>query len=292
MKAENVLNRAYVPGSDCKPDRQNGTWIVQAHEWGKYVGRADFEYRNGTFTLVKYALIPINLKRAVTQANGETRLVNFTPEVAEDRAMLAMLTPYQEFGQARLLIDVGSSDGKMEGDRAVVRNRPTALGHLIGQAMAQRTGADFAIVNAGGVRDSLPAGKINYKDVLKVHPFGNTIVTVDLTGAEVMAYLATAVKMSPGSGGFPQIAGIRLKVVSDTIAEASIKGTPLDLKARYRMAINNFMAAGGDGYPKMTAHPSYVDTGFVDAELLRGFIASHSPVNAASFEPGDAVTRQ
>ena len=49
MKAENVLDRAYVPGTECKPDRQNGTWIVQAHEWGKYVGRADFEYRNGEF---------------------------------------------------------------------------------------------------------------------------------------------------------------------------------------------------------------------------------------------------
>ena len=45
MKAENVLDRAYVPGSDCKPDRQNGTWVVQAHEWGKYVGRADFTYK-------------------------------------------------------------------------------------------------------------------------------------------------------------------------------------------------------------------------------------------------------
>jgi 5'-nucleotidase/UDP-sugar diphosphatase len=58
MKAENVMNREYVPGGECKPDRQNGTWIVQAHEWGKYVGRADFEYRNGSFTLVKYALLP------------------------------------------------------------------------------------------------------------------------------------------------------------------------------------------------------------------------------------------
>ncbi len=61
MKAENVLDRAYVPGAECRPDRQNGAWIVQAHEWGKYVGRADFEYRNGEFKLVKYALIPVNL---------------------------------------------------------------------------------------------------------------------------------------------------------------------------------------------------------------------------------------
>lgn len=79
MKAENEIDTAYVPGTECKPDRQNGTWIVQAHEWGKYVGRADFEYRNGDFSLVKYALIPINLKRPVKGADGKTTLQTYTP---------------------------------------------------------------------------------------------------------------------------------------------------------------------------------------------------------------------
>jgi len=85
MKAENVLDREYVPGTECKPDRQNGTWIVQAHEWGKYVGRADFEYRNGEFKLVKYALIPVNLKKPVKAADGKTSMVTYTPEIAEDK---------------------------------------------------------------------------------------------------------------------------------------------------------------------------------------------------------------
>ena len=73
-----MLDRAYLPGTTCQPDRQNGAWIVQAHEWGKYVGRADFQYRNGTFTLVKYALIPINLKRSVKAADGSTSLTHYT----------------------------------------------------------------------------------------------------------------------------------------------------------------------------------------------------------------------
>ncbi len=53
----------YVPGTPCKPDQQNGIWIVQAHEWGKYVGRADFEFRNGEMKMVNYQLIPVNLKK-------------------------------------------------------------------------------------------------------------------------------------------------------------------------------------------------------------------------------------
>ena len=51
------------------------------------------------------------------------------------------------------------------------------------------------------------------------------------------------------------------------------------------MAINNFMAVGGDGYPNFTGHASYVDTGFVDADVVRAYIAAHSPIKTAQFAP-------
>lgn len=292
MKAENVLDRAYVPGSDCKPDRQNGTWVVQAHEWGKYVGRADFTYKNGEFKLVKYALIPINLKKPVKTADGKTSLITYTPEIAESPEMLQMLKPFQEFGQQKLMMEVGSSDGKLEGDRSVVRSQPAALGVMIGRSMMEKTKADFAVVNAGGVRDSLPAGKITYKDVVTVHPFGNTIAVVDFTGKEVMDYLGVIAKMTPGSGAFPQFAGIRLVIDKGAVVQATVAGKAIDPAGKYRMAINNFVASGGDGYPKVVGHPSYVDTGFVDADVLRGFIAAHSPLKAADYQPGDQVVRR
>lgn len=291
MKAENVLDRTYVPGTDCRPDRQNGTWIVQAHEWGKYVGRADFAYRNGQFTLLQYALIPINLKMPAPSANGNHARVNYTPEIPENPEMLKLLQPYQDFGQQKLLVQVGDSETRLEGDRAQVRTRPTALGTLVGEAMMERTHADFAVVNAGGVRDSLPGGAINYKDVLKVHPFGNTICTVDLTGQEVLDYLGVAAKMSPGSGAFPQFAGLQLTIQSGGIQTALLKGRAIDPAKTYRMVVNNFVASGGDGYPKMTGHASYVDTGFVDAEVLRAFITAHSPLTAARFAPGATIVR-
>ena len=292
MKAENVIDREYVPGAECRPDRQNGAWIVQAHEWGKYVGRADFEFRNGEFKLVKYALLPVNLKRSVRAADGKTSMVNYAPEIAEDKEMLALLQPYQEFGQQKLLVEIGSTDGRLEGDRAVVRAKPASLAVLIGRALMERTKADFAVVNAGGVRDSFVAGKLTYKDVLKVQPFGNTTVTVDLTGAEVMNYLNAAAKMSVGSGAFAQFAGIELVITGGAVTSARIKGAPVDPAKTYRMVINNFVAAGGDGYPRMSGHPSFVDTGFVDADLLRAYITAKSPLKAADYDPGEAVVRR
>jgi len=292
MKAENVLDQEYVPGTPCQPDRKNGTWIVQAHEWGKYVGRADFEYRNGDFKLVKYALIPVNLMKSVKGADGKTSKVPYTVAIAEDKEMLAMLKPYQDFGQQKLLVEIGSTDGRIEGDRAIVRSKPSSMGVLIGRALVERTKADFAVVNAGGVRDSLVPGKLTYKDVLKVQPFGNTTAIVDLSGKEVMDYLNAIAKMTAGSGAFPQFDGIRLAIVGGKVDSASIKGAPLDMTKTYRMVINNFIAAGGDGYPKLTAHRTYVDTGYVDADVLRAFITAHSPLKAADFDPGDAVVRR
>ena len=292
MKAENVLDRAYVPGTDCKPERQNGAWIVQAHEWGKYVGRADFEFRNGEFKLVKYALIPVNLKKTVRAADGKTSKQVYTSEISEDKEMLALLSPYQEFGQQKLLVKVGSVDAGMTGERDTVRRQPVALAVLIGQAMVDKTRASFAVLNAGGVRDSLPAGELTYKDVLKVQPFGNTIVTVELTGQEVLAYLGAVAKMSVGSGAFPQFAVINLMIDTGAVGNVVIQGAPLDLNKTYKMAINNFVAAGGDGYPKMTGHKSFVDTGFVDADALRGFITARSPMKVADYAPGNSVLRK
>ena len=292
MKAENVIDREYVPGAECRPDRQNGTWIVQAHEWGKYVGRADFEYRNGEFKLIKYALIPVNLKKSVRGADGKTTMVHYTSEIAENKEMLDLLKPFQEFGQEKLNIEIGSTDGRLEGDRSVVRAKPAPMGVLIGRALIDKTKADFAVVNAGGVRDSFAAGKLTYKDVLKVQPFGNTTVTVDLTGAEVMAYLNAVAKMSVGSGAFAQFAGIDLVITGGTVSSAAIRGAPVDPSRTYRMVINNFIAAGGDGYPRLTGHKSFVDTGFVDADLLRAYITAKSPLKAADYQPGDVVVRK
>ncbi|WP_018152905.1 bifunctional UDP-sugar hydrolase/5'-nucleotidase UshA [Leeia oryzae] len=289
MQAENVRNEAYVPGQPCAPDRQNGAWIVQAHEWGKYVGRADFEFRNGQFNLVSYQLIPINLKKTVKGDDGKDKKVVYTSEIKEDPAMLAFLTPYQEKGRASLDVVVGETDGKLEGDRAVVRKMPTNLGVMIATAMMQKTKADLALMNAGGVRDSLPAGKLTYKDVLKVHPFGNTLVYVDLSGQELLAYLGAAAKMTAGSGAFPQFAGVKLVLAQGEVKQASINAQPIDPAKTYRLALNNFTAAGGDGYPKLSNHPGYVNTGFVDADVLKGFIQSAGVVHAASYNPADVV---
>ena len=276
----------YVPGTSCAPDNQNGTWIVQAHEWGKYVGRADFQFRNGEFTLKHYQLIPVNLKKKVTKEDGTSERIYYTSEITESPEMLKLLTPYQEKGDEQLSIKVGSVDGKLEGDRSKVRFEQTSMGHLLLAAQKERANADFAIMSGGGVRDSIDAGDITYKNVLKVQPFANELVYVDFKGAEVLPYLQAVVNMKPDSGAYAQFYNVGLTLNKDgTISDVTIDGKPVDPAKTYRMATLNFNAIGGDGYPKIDTHPGYVSTGFVDAEVLKGYIESHSPLKAADYEP-------
>ncbi|MFJ5442159.1 bifunctional UDP-sugar hydrolase/5'-nucleotidase UshA [Pectobacterium sp. CHL-2024] len=284
MAQENKKQVDYVPGTPCAPDRQNGTWIVQAHEWGKYVGRADFTFRNGELKLEHYQLIPINLKKKV-EKDGKTERVFYTHEITQDPDVMKMLTPFQEKGQAQLGIKIGSVKGKLEGDRNQVRFRQTNLAHVLLSAQLERAGADFAIMSGGGVRDSIESGDITYKDVLKVQPFANTLVYVDMKGSDVEKYLAVAANKKVDSGAYAQFLNVSLTADGQGVQNVKIKGEPLQTDKVYRMATLNFNAMGGDGYPRLDNLPGYVNTGFVDAEVLKQYIEKHSPLDAEAYAP-------
>ena len=292
MASENKKQVDYVPGTPCAPDQQNGIWIVQAHEWGKYVGRADFEFRNGEMKMVRYQLIPVNLKKKVTYDNGESERVLFTPEIAENQQMLSMLTPFQNKGKAQLEVKIGTLNGRLEGDRSKVRFVQTNMGHLILAAQMARTNADFAVMSGGGVRDSIEGGDITYKDVLKVQPFGNLVVYADMTGKEVTEYLTAVAKMKPDSGAYPQFANVSFVAKEGVLNDLKIKGEPVDPTKTYRMATLSFNATGGDGYPRLDEKPGYVNTGFIDAEVLKQYIQQNSPLDVNSYEPKGEVSWQ
>ncbi|HGF7010808.1 TPA: bifunctional UDP-sugar hydrolase/5'-nucleotidase UshA [Salmonella enterica subsp. enterica serovar London] len=290
MASENKKQVNYVPGTPCAPDKQNGIWIVQAHEWGKYVGRADFEFRNGEMKMVNYQLIPVNLKKKVTWDNGKSERVLYTPEIAENPQMLSLLTPFQNKGKAQLEVKIGSVNGLLEGDRSKVRFVQTNMGRVILAAQIARTGADFGVMSGGGIRDSIEAGDITYKSVLKVQPFGNIVVYADMSGKEVVNYLTAVAQMKPDSGAYPQFANVSFVAKEGKLTDLKIKGEPVDPAKTYRMATLSFNATGGDGYPRIDNKPGYVNTGFIDAEVLKEFIQQNSPLDAAAFTPNGEVS--
>jgi len=274
----------FEPGDDCKPDQQNGTWIMQAHEWGKYVGRADFEYANDELHLLSYKLIPVNLTKELD--DGSRELIG--DKIEPNLPLKEKLQVYQDAGQDKLDEVIASSDGKLEGDRSVVRNQQTNLGQLIAVAHKEKVSADFAVMNSGGVRDSIAAGDITYRDVLTVQPFGNQVTYSEMTGAEIKDYLGTVATMQVGSGAYAQLTGLTMTVdcMANTVDISDINGKGFSDTATYSFTVPSFNAAGGDGYPELDP----VQTGYVDADVLYGFLKSKGSIAVGDYTPPTTVT--
>lgn len=288
----------FQPGDTCQPDQQKGTWIMQAYEWGKYVGRAQFDYQNGKLTLTSYELIPVNLVKRNAKgepidnqgkATSNPALMQWVQkEITKDPDLYRTLQKYQDKGQQELNVLIGSTDGQLVGDRNSVRNKQTNLGRLITTATTSKLAADFGIVNSGGVRDSIPAGDITYRSVLLVHPFGNTVNKAVLKGSDLATYLGKVATKTRNTGGYAQFGGINMAVdcQAKSVNITSIGGKAFDPAATYSFAIPSFSASGGDGYPKIDT----INAGLVDAAVLKEYIEIKKVINVADYQPANEVS--
>ncbi|MDA3978048.1 bifunctional UDP-sugar hydrolase/5'-nucleotidase UshA [Gallibacterium sp. AGMB14963] len=291
INSDGSFNTQFKPGDSCQPLFENATWIMQAGEWGKYLGRADFSFRNGKLTLEKYQLIPINLKHKVKKADGSSEYVLYQEEIPADPKLLAHLQTYQDKGDKLLKQVVGKVNGRLEGDRDVIRFHQTNLGQLIARSQAERAKADIGIMNSGGIRASIEAGDVTYKDILTVQPFGNIISYFEMKGKDLIDYLNVVALKEVDSGAYPQFSGITMIVdrKAKQVSDVKIQGKPLDPEKVYRVSVPSYCAAGGDGYPVVTNNPTYVNTGFVDADSLKAYFEEHKQINVDDFKANSGI---
>jgi 2',3'-cyclic-nucleotide 2'-phosphodiesterase (5'-nucleotidase family) len=215
----------------------NDTLIVQTGEYTKNVGIVSLELKDGM--LMKSA-------KLITKEEGVA--------MEADADIVALVDQIKAENEVITSVVVGSTDIHLDGERDDVRTGETNLGNLITDAMLAETGADIALTNGGGIRASIEMGDITKGNVITVLPFGNYVVTKDLTGAEIVAALENGLTDYPeAKGAFPHIAG--MDVVFDPAMEAGskvvsveINGEPMDMEMLYSVATNDFMAAGGDAY--------------------------------------------
>jgi 5'-nucleotidase / UDP-sugar diphosphatase len=146
---------------------------------------------------------------------------------------------------------------ELDGRNGTVRAREAALGNLIADAMRIIGHADAAIMNGGGIRSGKiypPGSAITRRDVLEMLPFSNRVVTVEMSGRDLKRALENGLVQLPNSGGrFPQVSGIALEAelqrpAGERITKISVAGAPLVDDRTYRVATNDFIARGGDGY--------------------------------------------
>ncbi|MFN5727930.1 MAG: bifunctional metallophosphatase/5'-nucleotidase [Pseudanabaena sp.] len=258
---------------------KNGTkepvLVVTDWEWGKYLGDLSVSF-DRTGKLIAWAGKPHVLDASIKP----------NPEFADK------LKAYAEPIEALRQKIIGKSLVALDGDRVKLRTSETALGNLIADAILTKTKVDrvqVVLINAGGIRNGLPLGDITMGNVLEALPFGNTITRVELTGKQLIEALESGVSMAEqGEGRFPQVAGIRFvwdsklpagqRITKVEVKDHSGKFQLLNPKDVYRVATNNFLASGGDGYRSFAEGANLLETGYLLSDAIAEYITAMSPL--------------
>lgn len=215
----------------------NDTLIVQTGDYDKNLGKVTLTYLDGVVTAV-----------ATLISNEDAA------DVVPDPDVLALIETIQAENEVITSVVVSSTSVELDGLRGNVRTGQTNLGNLIAESMLAETGADVAVTNGGGIRASIEVGDITKGDVITVLPFGNYVVTLNVTGADIKSILEVGISDYPeAKGAFPHIAGMsftfdQTKAAGSRIVSLKIGGVDVVDTETYLLATNDFLAVGGDGY--------------------------------------------
>ncbi len=191
-----------------------------------------------------------------------------TAMVEPDAAMTDAVQVYLDQLSAELDIEIGTTLTELDTRRASVRGGETAFGNLVADAMRSATGADIAITNGGGIRADRvydPGTVLSRRDIQSELPFGNKTVSIELSGADVVAALENGFsRVEDVSGRFPHVSGLSVvydmaQPAGERVVEVMVGGAPIDPDATYVLATNDFMARGGDGYTMFADAPRVID---------------------------------
>lgn len=246
------------------------------------VGRTKI-FQAGAYT-ENLGRIEITVDRATrrpTAVSGADVLIPITSGVVKlDPEVAAVVAQRWAEGVAITSRVVGKASAPLEG----VRGTEVPLGNLIADALleygrAQGWRSDVAFYNQAGVRASLPAGDITYGALYGVLPFANTIVQVDLTGAQLHEVFEGAA----GAAGRLHVAGASFvyrfaNAPGQRVIEAKVAGAPLEEGRVYRVVTIDYLLTGGDGHTGF-AKGSNVKVGDVEVDAVAAYISARSPVN-------------
>lgn len=236
-----------------KAEGGRATPITQAGSWGQYLGRTTLRWSGDRAKTVSGRLIPILPEEG---------------EAAEVEALLATYRSRLGDGNDRIVF---RSPKRVEYTSRREPDHP--LGNFVSDLMRERTGADLAVMNAGGIRAALPAGDVRERDIVTMLPFDNHIVVLTMTGAEVQRMFDRLARHL-GKGGFGHVSGASYVIRRDRATEVRVwkrakagdpdgapewgagidrsrNGDPLDANRLYRVATIDFLADGGDYFDEL-----------------------------------------
>lgn len=249
--------------------------IVQAGAYSKHIGDLSLTFDDDGY---------------VAQATGDTVLLDASiePDAGIEERIAELAGPIETMKAT----PVGEVAADIDGSRESCRAKECEMGNLIADALLERMadqGVSIAIQNGGGIRASIGAGMATVGDVLTVLPFQNTIATMKLSGADLVASLETAVNgVEEGAGKFPQVAGLKYTLdLSVAPNEGRIKDvevldgdqwSAIEMEKIYGVVTNDFVRKGGDGYALFASNAiDPYDYGPGLEEVVAEYIANNAP---------------
>lgn len=277
------------------------TLIVHSGKYGEEMDTVDITLENGVVT-------------------GTTlQRYEITEALPDDGSITSFVTPYYERYTESLSEGIGYSTVPLDVQQKTLRTGETNAGDFVMDTVRKNVpGVDIALINSGSIRGDciIPAGEISYLTLNEMFPYENLIVTVQMTGSEIKETLersASALVVTgdgcPGderapSGGFLQVSGVRFTINTgadsfcidydtDTVKSAGERienlsvvtesggVVPIDMEKSYTVAVNDYMAGGGDGYTNLGAIPDArkFNTEINLMDLVAGVIEKNSPIS-------------
>src|SRR5690606_22350812 len=249
--------------------------IVQAGAYSKHLGDLTL-----TFDEEGY----------VAEATGDTRILDaaIEPDPEIEARIKELAGPIETLKSTEVAEVAGPIDGSRENCRA----KECEMGNLVTDAILARTadqGVTIAIQNGGGLRASIDGGMATVGDVLAVLPFQNTLATMKLKGADIVASLETAVNdIENGAGKFPQVGGLKYTLdmtvapdqgrIKDVEVLDGDQWVAIEMEKVYGVGTNDFMRKGGDGYALFASNATDAyDYGPGMEEIVAEYLANNAP---------------
>lgn len=222
--------------------------VTQAGSKTRFLGRADLRIDRATRTVISCAdeLLPVTRENWGEDAAMKERIAASTEEIQK------------EMGKV-----VGEAAADLTTQPAAEGVISSTLGNWVTDVMRKATDSEIAFTNRTGIRSSLLKGPLTRRDLYQASPFGNTMVTMQLSGDEILQTLEFALR--EGSRYLLEVSGMTVTVdltrpVGQRVIEARVGDALIDPAKAYRVCTNSFVAQGGDDYKIFTKGCHVEDT--------------------------------
>lgn len=280
--------------------------VIQSNSYGDTLGQLQLGIDPETGTVTEYAATNVPVTDATDECADDPGYTA-AAQIVDDAVTNADELGKEVVGKVSDDITTAHNDGKRDD-----RLRESTLGNLTADIWLDalnepgRSGADIGIMNSGGLRDELlyeptaqeAPGEVTFAEAASINPFANTMMTVDVTGAQFTTLLEQQWQPEGSSRPFLKL-GLSDNVTytydpdaatGSRITSVAVDGKPIDESGTYTVASGSFLIGGGDNFTVLQEGKNAKDTGLIDTDAFVNYFMARDEVSPDFRKQAIAVT--